>query len=290
MSEPPTTPLAWHHLQVQVPTSWEVIGFKKNPERGQLVLSDRHGETLQAFWQRLEEAPALPQRMLDLVRANTDGDIPETEIRRGLETVAGWKAFLPAEPAQPCVAARYLETDRMLLALLFAPHAQRDPEQVRAILASFRPNREAERVWSAFGLTFTLPAAFQIAEASILPGLQVLRFENARSEAVTIHRYGMLSLLLAEEDMATFFARRKGRSTMLRRTGTFRRDGCHDGVELAYTTRGSGKSVFATLLARTWQGRVWIWRRNDQERLYCIDHHARPKNLLAGLVERMQSA
>ena len=98
----------------------------------------------------------------------------------------------------------------------------------------------------------------------------------------------LLSLLLAEDDVATFFARIKSRRLLLRREGEFRKDGRHEGAIVSYTTRGSGQSPFATLLARTWHGRAWVWRRDDIERLFCIEQHARKVDFVEDLPERMR--
>ena len=110
-------PLAWHHLRLAVPDTWELIGFNKNAEDGRLVLSDRHGETLQLFWRRFKETPQVRRRLIELVQTNSDPPPEEAAVRRDLRAVAGWDAYLP-ETAGPFFAGRYLENAILLAAVL----------------------------------------------------------------------------------------------------------------------------------------------------------------------------
>ncbi|MCG3147144.1 MAG: hypothetical protein PCFJNLEI_00581 [Verrucomicrobiae bacterium] len=252
--------LAWHPFIFDVPPTWEVIRHRNNPDEGQLHLADRHGEQMQIFWKRMKEAPAIAARLAELA-----GGGP----RRRIVEHHGWQvSFGP-----PTFAARY--DDTILLTLVF-PLVATAP--VRAILESYRPNHGPERHWAAFGLDCVLPAEFHPTEVKAMPALQVMHFENSRNESVTIHRYGMLALILGADDLATFFARTKGPRTQLRRTGTFRQAGKYPGVELSYRSR-SGK-----LWGRGREGHVWIWQCDEFQRLYCLDQCGEP---IRDLVEKV---
>ena len=279
-------PFAWHHMALRVPEHWELIGFKKNPRDGRVVLADRNGETLQAFWKIIRQTPAVRQLLTSLVSKLTEGRISPTEARRSIKEIAGWHVAMPREPELPLFAARWHESQRVLLNFTFPPHPDTAVRaRVHEILASWQPNDGPDRLWAAFGLEFTLPEAWRLDEVTALPACQVMRFEDRKGQTVAIHRYGMMPAILQGEDMPTFFARVRGRGAMLRRTGTFTKEGRHEGAELSYETRGkSGWSM----LARTWQGRVWLWRRDDLKRLYAIDHHAMKKHFIWDLAERVR--
>ncbi len=166
----------------------------------------------------------------------------------------GWQASF----GQPTFAARY--DDGLLLTVIF-PVAP--VPQARSILESYRANNGRERHWAAFGLDCLLPAEFQPTDIQALPAKQVMRFEKGRRESVTLHRYGMLALI--EDDPATFFARLKRKP--LQRAGNFHQASKYPGEELTY--RG---------------GRVWIWRCEELQRLYCLDHCGEP---IPNLVEKV---
>jgi hypothetical protein len=281
------TRLAWHHVIFDIPSTWEVIGHKKNADDGQLSVSDRYGEAMQVFWKRLKQAPAIEDRLVELAAANDPESEAKPAIRKRLTECSGWR-FLPSpEPSAPAFAARFLDQTRVLLTVVFPPYPGLDTRPLaRAVLESFRPNDGPDRDWAAFGLDVTLPAQFRLTEVRALPAMQVLSFENDRRDSISIHRYGMTSILLAGDDMATFFARVKGPRIQLRRRGVFGRPERYEGIELSYQSRG--KEGLSRLLGRKREGRVWLWHCEDRQRLYAIDHCARAANLRNDLVERVR--
>lgn len=286
MDSQETTPLAWHYMQLDVPADWEVIGFKKAAKTGELALSDRHGETMRVFWQQLPGTPALDERLIELVRTNTEDKLDELQIRKQLSDRHGWRVFMPENDELPAFAARYDPDGEAAVILTLPPHpANRQHQWTSRILASFRPNAGAERRWAAFGIDVTLPQEYLLESVSALPAAQVLNFETKKEHSITIHRYGMLPLVLAEDDLPTFFSKVKGRRCLLYRVAEFRRDGRYPGVRLRYRTRGK-TGGFSSLIARSWHGRVWMWRCDKQMRFYCVDHHA-PKKVLLDGVDKM---
>ena len=280
-----TVPLAWHHVRLRVPRHWEVVGYKNDADDARLVLSDRHGETMHLFARPWPDPPRLTRRLADQVLAAGRTDLTPGQVRRRVASRHGWRVFVPPEVGAPAFAGRYDAGQRVLIHLTFPPHRDRSVPTVEEVLRSFEPNAGEERHWALFGLEVRLPAAMRLRDVRPLPAAQVLRFENARGESVAVHRYGMMPLALAGEDAATFFARVQGRRCALRRQGAFLKDGRHEGVRLAYTTRGRGG--FDILLARPWEGRVWFWRRDDLKRLCCADHHALPAHRMDDLPERV---
>lgn len=284
----PTIPLAWHHLVLQVPAAWEVIGYKKNPDDGKLVVADRHGETLHAYWRRMTSPPSVERALIGLVAAQPDIDLSEGAIRKAIFEVAGWSVFLTKKEGTPSFATRHHAPEECLLNLTFPPHPDTaEPKVIRRILESWDPNDGEERRWAAFGIECTLPKEYELDEVSPLPAAQVMTFATRKDEIITVHRYGMMPAVLGKDDPATFFARIKGRKAVLRREGEFQQGGRYSGVRLAYATRGKGG--FDALLARTWQGRVWVWRCDDIKRLYAVDQHARQRRLIDNLAQRVVS-
>jgi hypothetical protein len=283
-----TIRLGWRHIVLRVPREWEVIGHSKSYADGRLVLADRHGETLQAHWRELKSKPSLGHMLVELVGVNTDDSRSETKIRERIRDVAGWSVYFPGHRKYPAFAVRYQAEQKVALDLIFPPHPDNaDADAVSEILSTYESNHGSDRVWAAFGIDITLPREMDIDEIDPLPGSQTMSFENARGEKVVVHRYGMMPLVLGGEDMATFFARVKGRKFMLKRGEDFTKDGRYPGVQLGYITRGKGG--IEALLSRTWQGRVWVWRCDDIKRLYCLDHNAHEKRLIPDLLDRVVS-
>ncbi len=287
-----TVRMAWFHFILHVPETWEVVGYKRNPNKGELFLSDRHGPTLIIHWRRQNRTRevSLDRRILTQAKGNyaQEGlDEPdEQKIRRRIRSVGPWTAFLPTEPVLPSLAGLYLPETRILVNAVFPPHEDSTEARIRRILNSYEPNQGPERVWAAFGMDFTVPEEMELVQVRAMPAAQTFLFENRREESLTFHRYGMLDHLLADGDMASFFSRVKGRETLLYRGEEFEKDGC-PGMMLHYTTRGSGG--LGSLMARTWHGRVAGWYSEDLRRLYYVDNNARPKNILGDLTERMRT-
>ncbi len=282
-----TTLLAWHHALFDIPRTWEVIRFLNRSDDGQLGLSDRHGETMLFFWRTFPEQPDVRHRLADLAQANGI-DLSPGELRKRATRHGGWEC-LPGTDRSPCFAGRYLADRNVLLAAIFPPHRETTAARCRQVLASFRPNDPKSPRWAAFGLDIEAPPGYRLAEIEPLPAMQRFTFLNDREEKINLVRFGLASRLLAGDDLATFAARRKGRHTVLRRLDTFRRPAGHEGILLGYTTRGSGNTLFGAILARRWEGRLWVWHRPDLERIWCLEHHARPKHLIDDLPSRVHS-
>jgi hypothetical protein len=226
-------------------------------------------------------------RLVELAAANAGDAMTKQQIRDSIAYWRGWTVVPAATSASVTFAARFLESARVLLTVVFPPYPVADLRPLaRWVLDTFRTNDGADRVWAAFGLDMILPAEFQLRGVQAFPAMQIMDFENERGDTVSIHRYGMLPVLLGEVDAATFFARRKGPRFQIRKRGTFQQSEQVEGLELAYQTRG--KEGLARMLGRRREGRAWIWRRDDLQRLYCIDHVARAARLRADLVQRVK--
>ena len=279
--------LAWHHLQFQIPATWEIVAYKKSAGDGQLVLADRHGETLQAFWRKVAGAPKVPTLLQHLVEENFPKRFSESKIRARLQSIAVWDAFVPPTADLPVFAGRYLPDERILLEVTLPPHPGRTPELVQSLFQSYRLNNEPLRHWAAFGIDLQVPADYELDEVRPWPAAQVLRFEHRRGYSITAHRYGMALRQLASNTLDSFFARVKGRGVRLYKKREFLKDGRHPGVELGYGTRGTGG--ITALLSPRWLGTVWVWHCVDQQRIYALDHHAPLNKALPDLIERFHT-
>jgi len=286
--QPSTVPLAWHRIRFDVPCTWETVRYKNDPDDGAVILSDRHGETMQVYWRRPPGDPAVDRRLSELVAENLGEGMAAAKARAALVSIADWRVFVPRVRDVPVFAGRYLSEARILLQLTLPPHPNSDPRKiVRELLASYRPNDGDRRRWAMFGIDITLPKEYAPSDISPLPAAQVVRFENRQGHSVALHRYGMLSRLLANETFETFFVRVTGRRRRLFRRSEFCQQGKYPGLGLAYSTRGKGGVT--ALLSRRWEGSVWIWRCDDIQRLYCLDHHAPLKCALSDLPEYVVS-
>jgi hypothetical protein len=243
---------------------------------------------MHVFWKRVKRAPSVERGLVELVRANAEEPIDEGKLRRRIARIGEWEAYFASASDSPVFAARYLAEENVLLNVTFPPHRGRERQLVQGVLASYRPNHGEERVWAAFGLDVTLPREMELVEVSPMPAAQRLRFEDRRGHSVVAYRFGMMPEILGGDDEAAFFARLKGRKIILHREGAFRRDDGSDGIVLSYTTRGKAGGC-ASLLAPTWRGLLYVWRRDDLKRLYGIENHAREGRLIPGLVDRMKS-
>lgn len=282
-SGPRSARLGWHHfLFEELPRAWEVIGYTTGMREGRMVLADRRGEAMRVFWRAIKGEPALDQRLLRVASDYAGDSLTREQIRRGLRRVGGWSCWFPDGQAVRGLACAHVPGRNVLLYVVFAPRpdAPGNGDIVR-VLKSYRPNTGPQRVWAAFGLDVELPEAYELARVNVFPGSQVLRFENRQGESVTLHRYGMLSLLLENDDCAAAFLRLNPGHRPLYRERDFQQAGRYPGLLLRYTTRGRGG--VSSLLARTWQGRVWVWPCRELERLYAVDHNARERRLLAEL-------
>jgi len=282
MSAPATRRLGWHHLCLDLPPAWEVIRFRNQAEDGQLALANRRGEALAAFWHRAPRVPELARAIAAVAQVGEQGTPP------AVVPCGEWLLHLPDEPGLPAFAGRHLAAAGVLLVLVFPPHPDRHPALLHQVLASYAPNDGPERRWAAFGLDITLPAAWRLAELEALPACQRFTFETRHEEAISLARFGLASRLLAHDDLATFAARRKGRRTRLRRAGPAPRPDGAPGELFTYDQRGSGRAILGALLARVWEGRLWAWHRPDCERVWLLDHLARPRHALADLPQRVR--
>ena len=259
------------------------MAYKKNAGDGQLILADRHGETIQTFWRTIAGAPKVPALLQRLVEENFPDRFNESKIRAGLQSMAGWDVFVPPTADLPVFAGRYLTDERSLLEVTLPPHPNRNP----ALVQAYRPNTGSTRRWAAFGIDLEVPADYELDEVRPWPAAQVLRFEHRRGYSITAHRYGMSSRQLAHDTLESFFARVKGRAVRLYARREFLKDNRYPGVELSYGTRGTGG--ITALLSPRWLGTVWVWRCDEQQRIFALDHHAPPKKVIPDLIERFHN-
>lgn len=281
------TRLAWHHFIFRAPRTWEVIGYTKHPWSGQLVLADRNGETMRVSWKEIKRKPALTRALISLVKANQETAQKEGDIRACIQDIGEWTAYTPDDADAPVFAAVYLPDAKVVLQVTFPPHVDtEDRALVREVLCSFKPNHGDERVWAAFGLDFALPKEMELDEVICVLATQVMRLENRRGESVMVHRYGMVPAVLGEDDLATFFARVKGKRYLLYKDGDFLKDGKYPGVRMSYHTHGKGG--FESFIAPRWEGRVWVWRCDDIKRIFAVDNNAREDHLIEDLPDRVR--
>jgi hypothetical protein len=270
---PSSVPLAWHHFRLAVPSEWEVVGYGLQPAQGRLALADRDGETMQVFWKRTDAPPNLERRLDDLFRANLPADAPAQAAGRRFEEWRGWRVCLSGDRSLPFYAARHLPESRVILGAVFAPHPRRREDVARAVLASWEPNDGEARRWAAFGLDATLPASLEPEVVVSLPALQRMEFANRKGDRVVLHRFGMLSALLAGADAPAHFARVKGRGVQV--------------WKLPPPAEPSRARVTPLALRRTpigwWsaprrlpkEGKAWLWAQPDRERLWALEVWAR---------------
>ncbi|MEI8312445.1 MAG: hypothetical protein WCH98_16970 [Verrucomicrobiota bacterium] len=253
--------LGWHHLCVEIPDAWEVIGYGTQRRDGRLLLSDPRGETLQVHWKTLKRAPNLRNRL----QAWKDTVPHDGGVR--FREVGSW-AVCEVDDG-PLLAARHDAGARILLTMAFSAHAREDAGAagLDAILRSYRENCGERRTWAAFGIDVTLPGDWELDSVEAWPAAQRLHFSRRRGERVSVHRYGMLPVLLAGDTDEAFYARMKGASALLRVEGPWGK-----GLALSYQAAQSG---LMNVFRGTSLGLAWLWRESGLERLYVFDQKIR---------------
>lgn len=288
MQHEPLQQLAWYHLIFDVPKTWEVRAYKANTKDGQIVLADRHGETMRVYWKTTPREPDLVRCLAEVAADYTADGVTQDAIRASIYELGGWRVYVPKKAGFAALACRQEKEEGALLYVIFPEHdATRDPRVFEAVLTSYRTNYGDDRVWAAFGIDVSIPKEMELLRVSAFPAAQTMYFENKRGESVAVHRYGMASFLLEEDDLTAFVARRIGRRRRLYTTPVMSKPASHPGIDLTYTTRGSGG--MASIMARTWQGRIVAWQCPDLERIYLIDNNARAKSLLPDLYQRVRA-
>ena len=266
---PAAIPLAWHHLRLEIPREWEVVGFSRNADDGRLALADRDGEVLQLHWKKIPAAPNLDRRLEELARANLPPGTDPAAAKLRLEGWHDWRVSLSGNRNLPFFAARHLAAHGILLAAVFPPHPARREDVVRAVLASWTPNDGPTRAWAAFGLAVTLPSALDLEVTVSLPAFQRFEFATPKGDRVIVQRWGMLSALLADMDAAAHFARIKGRGTQVWKLPPPMDPSRNAITELAL--RRTPMGWWSTPRRMPKEGRAWLCPRPDLERLYAIE-------------------
>ena len=259
-----TVRLGWHHLCLEIPECWEVLGYGMRSRDGRLLLSDPGGETLQVHWKRLRRPPNLENRIAEWHRSQGDS----TAISTGTGHADGW--LISAGSSHPLLAVRYDAESKALLTLVFSDHARQGigDEAIGKVLRSFSTNSGKQRVWAAFGLDVTLPAEWKLESVEAWPAAQRLHFERRRNERVSVHRYGMLPVVVGNDTDATFFARIKGSRILARVERELETRGPRQGTLISYEPAGRG---LMELLRKPSRGLAWLWREQSVPRLFIFD-------------------
>lgn len=282
-----TARLAWHHFIFETPSDWETLGYRNDPIKGQIVLANRRGEVLHIFWRQLKEKTGVRNRLVNVaLELSEDEDLKAGEIRKSIVEQHGWQVYHPKRENHPTLAGRCEDDTKVLMYLVFPPHPDtREKLVIDRLLKSYEQNEGDELVWAFIGVDVTMPAEYELKKIEALPAAQVLHFENNRGEKAFVHRYGLVDQLLSNIDMAKFYAGLNKRKNFYN-DGNFYYKDKYPGVKLKYTTRGKGG--LEAMTARTWQGRAWVWRCDDLQRLYCVDTNALEDHLLWDLPDRVR--
>jgi len=280
--------LAWYYLQFDVPQSWEVIKYRKNPVDGQLVLSDRYGETMQVFWKKMNEKPVVARRLTELIKTNLEGETTDSVLSR-IEVQENWRIYRHDSRRFPSFAGMFLEEEKILLLVMIAPHKRHDPRRIiDKILATYKPNNGDERCWALAGLQVTLPKEYVLDQIQLVPAAQRISFETKKGYTAVVSRFGMRSVYLSQQSLESFIGNMKGKDTRLLLKNQLKKDDQYPAVELRYYTKGTG-SILTSLLARKWVGQIFAWESIDHERIYTIENHAREGRGISDLMDRMKT-
>lgn len=284
-----TSLLAWHHLELDIPNTWEVIRFSKKTDDGQIVLSDRFGETMHIFWKKIKEAPSIERRITELVEANSPDKEAPPDIRSKIKEISKWQVYFHSNKKFPVFAGRYLEDKKILLNITLPPHKKHDPRKaIEPILASYSPNDKEEKCWAMSGINVTLPTEYFIEGVELLPACQRMSFETKKEFRLVVYRYGMMSRHLANQTLESFMAKVTDRKGSLLLKDQFEKDGRYPGVELTYYTKGTG-SILMNLIARKWHGHIFAWQSKERERIYAIENHCKKGKEISDLKDRLKT-
>ncbi len=276
---PPTTDLvAWHHLRVEVPWTWEVTAYAIEDRVGRLEFNDRHGLLATIGWEPCDREPDREGTMRVFLQNNVLGKDAARRIEPDDLEVAdigpfrlGWDR----KGTGPCQALAWHEGHRKLLRWTFEPCVRtgglRWDAALRPILSTWGFNDGPETEYRLRGLHCRLPAGYELADVVVLPANVKFVFEHAEHHRRAIfRRWGMDTMILRGLPLGAFHAH------ILTTDGVsvLRQEPCTvSGMEACRTEFDAPREHHADrFMSRRWKGGEGVvWHDRAEMRLYAFE-------------------
>ncbi|MCC5846186.1 MAG: hypothetical protein JJU05_18205 [Verrucomicrobia bacterium] len=236
-------PFAWHTLRTRLPDAWEITTYEKDPVRGRLEFSTLDGPMASLAW-----APA------------------KRKHPRGI-----WERTETSPERLTAVSAR--SASCRTWTWTFLPPARAGADQ---ILADCIDLPDGIQEYTLHGIHARVPESFAISGISVYPGNILLSFEDDQRRRIVFRRWGLPDQLLRGVAPETFFKK-------LLETERFRIEDArekhfrgHPAVRVLFSA--AGLTPWARLRLQRAQGRGWIWRDNQANRLLTFEQLG-PKNI-----------
>lgn len=264
-----TQRLAWYDFSFDIPEHWEASRYSISAPEGRFEFNDRFGSLGRLSWEQSKRVPdegriltEYHRRYLQQYDEDAVRGFSGIRTRRTGKFLTGYR-----NDGEPCQALLYMPECRKVLVWVFPEYSREKMDKIWApVLESFRPNSSEWRDWSAFGISCSLPADFEIETAVCNPGDVWFEFQNRKMHRVDLHRWGLPAELLRNSDMERFIRRvvisQEGRVLECRK-GEFRG---MESLELSIETRGTkGRN---RLFSSYWKGVGRVWHNAEEKRLY----------------------
>ena len=270
--------VAWHHLRVEVPDTWEVTAYSVEDRVGRLEFNDRNGLLATVGWEPCNREPDREGTMRVFLQNNVLGRNAERRIApEDLETadigpfLLGWDK----QGAGPCQALAYNAKAAKILRWTFEPRVRtgglRWNAALAPILSTWGFNDGPEREYRLHRLHCRLPEGYEIEDVVVLPANVKFAFEHAehRRRAV-FRRWGMAEMILRGLSLGAFHAH------ILKTDGAAIRSQTPclvSGMEGCVTEFDAPREHHADrFMARRWKGGIGVvWHDRDEKRLYAFE-------------------
>ena len=180
---------------MQVPETWELLQFTRNPEAGRCAFADRYDFRLEFSWRKVAGAPDF-ERMLSDYTSQLQGQGEGVEVTRTRR--AGWQGIeARTGPVASSRFGRFFPTESCLVELVFLWPGDKDAALMERVLKSVREEREradGRRRWRAFGMDLLADGTLPFSDCRAEPAHAAMTFGEEESRPhETFSRLGMVA-------------------------------------------------------------------------------------------------
>lgn len=258
--------LAWNGFSVELPTTWEVVAYHLDDERGEFRLNYRLEPRAQLTWQRYKkETPDLGRLIHDLHVRMCEQRLlgPEEPV---ISELAGWMVA-HGRPQVPRHAVRWFSERRLMVRLIVDPSASDD--DIAALLASWHTRTDSHTDHALFGLRAVLPPKWEIEHLVARPGNVRLVASGPGMITLTTRRIALAKRFLDGRTPEDFFSRllRSENSAVLKSESLIFR-GC-SAAKIIF--RRPGEHRMEKVLGAFWKGTAILWHDEGTNRLHTLE-------------------
>lgn len=182
----------WRQIALSLPAEWECLQYARDPSVGRCGFADRRRFRLELNWRAFKAEPDFERMMKDYAASLEDA-------WEGIRTLRcrGWPG-VTGRRGDECVSryGAYFEALGLLVEVVFIHEQRRDEALEARILNTVEPvlpDASGGQRWRAFGMDFTVPSGFKMAECVVEPARIGIRFDGPRKpDRWIFRRYGMV--------------------------------------------------------------------------------------------------